>query len=141
MTSELFDPLLGSDFGTDVSTYKGNDLDGTFTLIGGGRLLLEYVLRRLEADPGDLEEVPDWGVGIYNQINGPMGPEDMRRLALRISSQLADDDRIQGADCVPSFNHQTRTLTLRIRVRPHNGRPLTLVLAIQDVNLTVLQIE
>jgi hypothetical protein len=141
MSNDVFDPLLGANFGTDVSTYHDMDLDGTFSLIGGSRLLFEYALRRLEADPGDLEEVPDWGVGIYNQINGPMGNRDLERLASRISVQLADDDRIQSVDVVPSFNHQTRTLFLRILLRPRMERPLSFVLSVKDVSLSILQIE
>lgn len=92
-----------ADFGTDVSTYQINedgapDLDPTFQVIEGERVLGEQILRAWELPPGALSWDRKIGGGLYDLISKRMTTNVVLEKQGQLTTQAEMDERVFGAE-------------------------------------------
>lgn len=74
---------MATDYGTDISTYP--DLDATFGLITGPRVVAECVARLQEQV-------------LQSALNADLGPRELRVVQATVRNAATDDERVQDAD-------------------------------------------
>lgn len=84
--------------GIDVSTFVDGDLDPTFELITGPRVVAEAVARRLMTPRGGLVRNPAYGTDLRQWVNGSL--TNARRAALRsaIAGEASQDPRVESIE-------------------------------------------
>lgn len=127
------------DYGADVSTHTNGDWDGSFAIMTGPRVLLEALLNRLECEPNTLVEDPEYGVGVYRYLNGPMTTAEANELQAKTTLQWERDQRVRHANVRVEFVFAQDLMKLFARITPKAGPPLAFVLAISNLGIDILQ--
>lgn len=115
-----------TDYGSDVSTYP--DLDATFGLITGPRVVAECVARFQEQV-------------LRGALNADLGPRELRVVQAAVRNAATDDERVQDAQVsvVLLSGGVLRCSTKLVLVE---GETFDFVLAISDVTVeTVFGIQ
>lgn len=128
----------GYDYGIDVSTFP-DDLDGSFALFGGPRVVLEAVARRLMTPRGSLLGSPDYGVDLRAWVNESVDEASLQNLKATIESQAQQDERVEAALADIAFDSTTFTMNIKVSVALTSGAVLKLVLSVDRVTVTLLQ--
>lgn len=79
---------MSTDYGTDISTYP--DLDATFGLISGPRVVAECVARRVE-------------VLLHGALNADLNARELRVVQASVHSLATQDERVQDAEVTASL--------------------------------------
>jgi phage baseplate assembly protein W len=84
--------------GIDVSTFVDGDLDPTFALISGPRVVAEAIARRLQTPRGGLVRNPDYGTDLRQWVNASL--TSARRAALQnaIAGEAGADPRVDTVE-------------------------------------------
>lgn len=107
-----------TDYGTDVSTYP--DLDATFGLITGPRVVAECVARKLE-------------VILHGALNADATPTSIRAIQVAIQSAATEDERVLDASAAVA--HLGEALTASVSLALIQGETFDLTLRISDVTV------
>jgi phage baseplate assembly protein W len=126
-----------SDYGSDISTFP--DLDGTFTLITGTRVVCEAVARRLSTPRGSLLGAPDYGIDLRAYVNESMDADVLAGLQRSAKLEIAKDERIASVAVAASFDFASSTLTLNISADLVTGESFSLVMTIGNLAISMLQ--
>lgn len=126
---------MATDYGTDVSTFP--DLDPSFTLISGPRVVIEAIARRLVTPRGTMPGRPNDGIDVRQWLNDSVDAGTLARMHGAIESEIAKDERVQRAAVSLAFDAASRTLRITINVRLDDG-PFDLVLSVDRVTLSLL---
>lgn len=132
---EQLDPGAGVDFGSDVSTFP--DLDGTFELMTGRRVLAEALFRRLLTVAGGLPFHPDYGEDVRAFLSEAGTADSLFRLRSRAEAQCLLDERVAAAVATARYDQPEETLTLTIDVQSEAG-PFALTVGVTALTTTLL---
>ena len=110
-----------SDYGIDVSTFP--DLDATFALISGPRVVAENVARR-------------WEVLLQGAINARMDAQGIRVLQAALRKEALDDERVLDADVRAALASPVLTVSASLALL--TGETFSLVLNASAVSVEVL---
>ena len=113
-------------YGTDLSTFAGGpgaepDLDPMFEVIEGPRVVLENCARRLMTDNGSLEDAPEYGYNLTNQVGRRMSPVAKLRMGADIEAELIKEDGVQAVKVLDFAQGQRGRWELRIRFTLASG--------------------
>jgi len=130
---------MAVDYGTDISTYRDGDLDRSFTLISGTRVLAEAIARRLETPRGALIGDPNYGTDIRGWLNKDFVDSEaaLFRLKTAIEDEASKDERVIGAEATVLYDPAEKRLRITIAIEGAAG-PFDLVLAVSQVRLELL---
>lgn len=130
------------DFGTDVSTFP--DLDPSFALIYGNRVLAEAVVRRWVTVRGSLLDAPDYGCDVREYVNeagvmGNIAKSTLFRMKSAMENEAKKDQRV--ANCVVNLNYNQATQTMVAQAELDTaGGPFKLELGITSVTVALLKL-
>lgn len=130
---------MAADYGIDVSCVS--DLDETFRVVEGKRLLAEACVRRLTTPRGMLLDDADYGTDLRELLNDAFTARTMALTVSQIRSELEKDERVVGVK-VPIIEYFTSTRTLHLGIEVEGREEsLTLVVDISAVSVTLLSVE
>lgn len=124
------------DFGTDISSTP--DLDPTFTLICGNRVVGEAITRRLTTPRGTLAFYPDYGIDIRLWLNESMDAATLAECAQAVETECKKDERINSIKSEVSFIYATGRLQISLAVTTSDG-PFRLVLEVSKLSVEMLK--
>lgn len=133
---------MAVDFGTDLSTFVRGagapDLDPTFTVISGRRVVQEAVARRFITPRGGLLDDPNYGLDLRALLNTKYSQRDLFILREKISAECRKDERVDGArvTVAPKANGD---LTITISLTTSAG-PFELALSVSQVTVELLRV-
>ena len=130
---------MADEFGTDISTYRQGDLDPTFTIIRGTRVVAEGLARRLETPRGGLIGDPNYGTDLRPWLNRDFVATEEALFAMKaaIEDEADKDERIASAEATVSYSSALRKLHIKIVVVTARG-PFELLLAVSAVTVEIL---
>lgn len=82
------------DYGTDISTPDGLDLDPLFTFVTGLEGLGQAFLRRLVTAHGSLDGDADYGHDVRQYLNDDS--PDLPAISAAVTAELAKDERVES---------------------------------------------
>lgn len=126
-------------YGTDISTFP--DLDPTFTLITGERVVAESIARRWTTPPGSLEGEEDYGYDVRLHLNQALSPRDLFRIQSVLTQEAEKEERVEGVDVTVDHNFSSGTLKVVGAIQTNDVGTFDLVLAIDKVSATLLSPE
>lgn len=118
---------MATDYGTDISTFAGVgcDLDPTFALITGPRVVLEHVAR-----------------GLVGELRGALNADvdNARLLVIKAACErvATDDERVLSAEAEVTFLLGQETAAVSVRVDLVEGETFTLVLQVSAVTADIV---
>lgn len=134
---------INETFGTDISTFplQGDpNLDETFTLIGGERVVLEALARRLMTPRGFLDYDPDYGLDLRAYLSAKMTAPKQSALVAEIKSECKKDERVSDAQVTISGpDYSTHTMRVTISATVADGNAFDLVLDVSQARVTLLE--
>lgn len=126
---------MTTDYGSDIHTPGGLDLDRYFTFVAGAEAVLEVAVRGLSCAPGSLVDDPEWGYDLRAHANDhDVSPRVIEAAVVR---QLLRDERVRRADAAVTFDEATGRLTVACRLVLAEG-VFRLVLDVSAVSVAVL---
>lgn len=116
------------------------DLDAGMRETGGRLVLAQWVARCLSTPTGQLLDDPNFGYDLTQWINSDVeiGRPQVAQISAGITRALLRDERILSVDSVVVLAPSTGILTVTIVLTGAAG-PFTLVLAVSDVTVELLQ--
>lgn len=128
---------MATDYGLDISmSPAATDMDAMLGFVSGRRCLSEALARRLQTPRGRLIDDPDYGYDLTGELGDDLGTGDLARIASLAAQECAKDERVISAQGNATLT--AGTLTVAIQVQDGAG-PFTLVLAVSDVTVALLQ--
>lgn len=118
---------MTTDYGTDVTTFAGVgcDLDPTFGLVSGPRVVAEHVARGL--------------VGVLRSaLNGEVDASTLRIVTAAVERVATEDERVLAASVVVTRAFTTSTLTASVQLDLIEDETFTLVLAVSAVGVEMI---
>ena len=112
---------MSTDYGTDVSTYP--DLDATFGILSGPRVVAENVARRLE-------EI------LRFTLNAEVTPLTIRVLEAQARQVALEDERVSNATSTATYAN--KTLSVSVRLLMIEGETFDFVLNVDQVTTELL---
>ena len=129
-----------TDYGLDINTPGGLDLDPAFASIAGPEAVLQVAVRGLSTAPGSLPDAPEWGYNLRAHVNDhEVSP---RSIEAAVVAQVLRDERVRRATATVTFDAASGTLsvTLLLLLVLAEGT-FRLVLAVSAVSVEVLAAE
>lgn len=128
-------PADPSGLGIDVSTFVDGDLDPTFALITGPRVVAEAIARRLTTPRGGLPRHPGYGTDLRRWVNVALTPA--RRAAVRsaVAGEASADPRVESIDV--ELVESGSSLRISITGTCAAG-PFDLVVDVADLSVEIL---
>jgi hypothetical protein len=152
-------PASGADdYGSDISTFVANpdgvlDLDPTFTIITGTRVVAEAIARRLMTDRGTLAYDPGFGLDLRNWLQmsvaasgGGANSTTARNvpsifgLKSSLEQECLKDERVDSAAADVVYDRSTERVTIRVGITLISNVRFRLVLTIDAVTAAVLKV-
>jgi phage baseplate assembly protein W len=127
-----------ADYGTDISTLP--DLDPTFALVTGPRVVAGSLARIYTTPQGSDAWHPDYGRDLRRFLNAPMDAATLAQVQAEAEDGARSDERVQDVTVAAAFEPLTSRLMLRVEVVLADG-PFLLTLAIGDVSATILEVR
>lgn len=130
---------MATDYGSDVSTFP--DLDPTFALITGPRVIAEAVARRLMTPRGGgLHYDLAYGYDVRSLLNGSFSNAQIAAIGGEIEQEVLKDERVLAASVTMRFTQATGSLLITIALTAADG-PFTLVLDVTAVSVSILRAQ
>lgn len=126
-----------TDYGTDINTPSGLDLDPWWATLGGAEAVLQVAVRRLVTARGSLEDDPSFGLDLRVYVNDHRASP--QAIAAQVEAQLLLDERVLRAAAVVT-RAADGALTCSIRLALASGT-FRLVLDVSAVSVSVLTTE
>lgn len=127
-----------TDYGLDINTPGGLDLDPAFTSIAGPEAVLQVAVRGLSTAPGSRLDAPEWGYDLRAHANDHA--PNLRSIEAAVVAQLLRDERVRRARATATFDPATGALTVYPVLLLAEGT-FRLVLAVSAVSVEVLATE
>jgi phage baseplate assembly protein W len=128
LTSDLYGLDLA--FRDDLLIGPGGD----YLLTDGRETIRQAVMRRLATAPGEYAVRPQYGVGVGQYVKRRLTRATLDELRQRIVDQLAQEDRIEGADVTVESWARNNQPGVRITVKcTIVGQPANLQFDVQAV--------
>jgi len=124
------------DVGADISTFP--DLDVSFALMQGRRVLLEAVARRYITPKGALWKHPSYGCDLRRYLNKPMTSQLLARIKQESEGEAEQEERVLACQNRVAFDDPSRTLLIRVGLTDADG-PFTFTAGIDALGLSLLQ--
>lgn len=128
-----------TDYGLDVSTFP--DLDPTFALISGNRVLAEVVLRRWSTPSGMFSYDLTAGIDIMLYLNRDIDSKRSNDLRRALQIEAEKDERIFSCAVTLSFDFAHNTLTISAAITPMDGATFALVCSVQNLTIQLLRVS
>lgn len=125
------------DYGVDLSCVT--DLDPVLRTVTGKTLLAQAIVRRLTTPRGMLIDDPNYGLDVREWLSMEMTPIVLARLRAAVRSELEKDERVSSVNVDTTFTNGV--LTMNLFINANEDDPLSLVLAVTDVTVTILSVE
>lgn len=125
----------GADLGSDVSTFP--DLDSTFSLISGRRVLAEAVARRFITPKGALWKHPSYGCDLRRHLNAVMTTQRLAQIKQEAEAQAEEDERVLACECFVTFDDASKTIFIRVGLADADG-PFAFTAGITQLGLSLL---
>lgn len=130
---------MNVDFGRDIRAV--NDLDVSFSLVGGEENLGNALARRLSTTRGYLFRAfggdPDYGLGLINWLNADFTAPTIAALETEIEAECRKDERVQDCNATVTHTFGTQSILVELEVTTAEG-PFRLVLKIGDLTVEIL---
>lgn len=126
---------MTTDYGSDVHTPGGLDLDPWFTVVAGPDAVGEACARRLVTARGSLIDDPEYGYDLRAHLNDH-APNAVA-IEAAVVDQLVRDERVRRASATVTFNTATSTLAVVAVVILAEG-PFRLTLDVSAVSTSYL---
>jgi len=127
-----------TDYGLDINTPGGLDLDPAFASIAGPEAVLQVAVRGLSTAPGSLPDAPEWGYNLRAHVNDhEVSP---RSIEAAVVAQVLRDERVRRATATVTFDAASGTLSVTLLLVLAEGT-FRLVLAVSAVSVEVLAAE
>ena len=127
-----------TDYGLDIITPGGLDLDPAFASIAGPEAVLQVAVRGLSTAPGSLPDAPEWGYNLRAHVNDhEVSP---RSIEAAVVAQVLRDERVRRATATVTFDAASGTLSVTLLLVLAEGT-FRLVLAVSAASVEVLAAE
>jgi phage baseplate assembly protein W len=126
-----------TDFGSDLSATS--DLDPTFTLVGGHRVVAEACIRRLTTPRGGLFYAPNYGTDVREMLAARLDATRLSGWKSRIESELRKDDRVQSARAEITLDAAAERAVIAVSVATVDG-PFSFTLAASALSVELLTV-
>ena len=123
-----------ADFGTDISTFP--DLDPSFSVVTGPRVVVEAVARRLTTPRGSLIGDEEYGFDLRQLLHLDLSQRDEARVLAQLRAQAEADERVLGAT-VRLLRSSGDTLRVVVRFSTLDG-PFAFTLAVSAARTTLI---
>jgi hypothetical protein len=127
-----------TDYGTDLTTYAaGNgqaDLDPTFAVISGPRVVIERVARKLMTPTGSMLK-PGWGYDLRSVLQSSLTPAQIGALRGTIADQITQEPEVDSANVSVSYTIQGKQLQVTGQITLLSGVTFPLVLIVTPTNV------
>lgn len=127
-----------TDYGLDISTPGGLDIDPAFTSIAGAEAVLQVAVRGLSTAPGSLPDAPEWGYDLRAHANDHA--LNLRAIEAAVVAQLLRDERVRRASARATVDPVTGALAVSLVLLLAEGT-FRLVLAVSAVSVEALATE
>ena len=134
-------PLKSPPFGQDTSA---TDQVRYGILVSGAKLVAESFFRFLRTPKGSLLDDPEWGDAIADRLGSDFSQADADALPGQLEAELGRDDRVDDVQVSVVFSTigaATRKLTITIDATFSDGSSFSMVLAYQDLTLSLLELN
>lgn len=125
-----------ADFGTDISTFP--DLDLTFTVISGPRVLGESIARRLSTPYGAFPWAPDYGLDVRQLLGAKFDPAGVDLWRARITAEVEKDERVTSAAVTLTLAPDRLSASMAINIIAAD-EPFRFVLTVDQVTVQLLE--
>lgn len=102
-----------ADFGTDVSTYVMGDLDPSFGIISGRRVVAEAVGRLWTSAKGTIITDIDAGVDVRQLLSSPVDDNTQNELSQILRNEALRDERVLDIAVEVRLNAPLQRLSIR----------------------------
>lgn len=128
-----------TDYGSDLSTYADPntgvaDLDPTFTVISGPRIVVERIARKLMTPTGSMFK-QGWGIDLREALQGSLTPGQIGQLRGTIADQITQEPEVESVDLTIDYTLQQRRLIITGQITLITGQVFPLVLVITPDNI------
>ena len=125
------------DYGSDVSTFAGPllDLDPTFTVITGPRVVAERVARRLTTPRGGLFYDANYGMDIRDFLNAGV-TNQLSAIQELCNQEALKEETVQASNCTVTYVAATSTMTIAYRLQLASG-PFQFTLSVSQLTASV----
>ena len=127
-----------TDFGTDISTPGGADLDPFFALVSGWTQLAQALVARITTPTGGLVDDPSYAIDVRAYLNDT--PASTATIAAEIRAEWLRDERVYDASARVTFDEAAEALTVQGVVTTAEGT-FALTVAIGAVTVDLLRVE
>jgi len=131
------DLAYGSDFSTFVDGVA--DLDPTFAIITGQRVVAEALARRFMQGAGTLEDDPRYGYDLRQETGARLTAVRRVRIAAKIVAQCQEDPRVLSATVAELTSDTPGRFRVSVKVTLASG-PFDLVLSVSAVTVEILKV-
>lgn len=131
---------MAIDYGSDISTFYGpaQDLDPTFAVMSGPRVLGEAVARRLQTPAnGGLFYDLTYGFDLRSLLSDNIDASKAASLAAAVESEALKDERVRSCTCTVTPNPLTSAVSIRLLITGDQG-PFTLTLQASALTLQII---
>ena len=134
-------PLKGGIYGRDTSA---TDQVRYGVIVSGAQLVAESIFRFLRTPRGSLLDDPEWGYSLADHLGTDFSQADADGLPGTLESELGRDDRIDAVTVtaiLSATGGATKKLVLTISATLSNGSSFSMVVAYQDLSLSLLELN
>ena len=126
------DDRLGVDFACI------DDLDASLSLVDGQTALAQHVARRITSPRGGLFHDVDYGTDARSVLHGAvtLSPTQSARM---IEAEAMKDPRVASAAADVSWDQNSETLTVEVRIEDDQGDNFDLTVSIDDLTVELLE--
>lgn len=127
---------MANDFGVDLTTWLSltPDMDPTFTLISGARVVGESVARRWVTPVAGLFYDESYGFDTRLLLNSRIDASMFPGISMQLEKEALKDERVQTCSVRLAFNAQTRVLSIHGSVTPFGDKTFALVLSFDQLS-------
>lgn len=134
-------PLKAPPFGRDTSAVTQVRYG---VIVSGAKLVAESILRFLSTPTGSLLDDPFWGDSLADLLGADFSQADADALPGRLEAGISKDDRIDDVTVTTVLSNvgpAVKRLKIAIAVTLSNGTSFSMVVAYQDLTVTLLDLN
>lgn len=134
-------PLQAPPFGRDTSA---TDQVRYGVIVSGAKLVAESIFRFLRTPKGSLLDDQEWGYSLADRLGTDFDQPAADALPGELEAEIGKDDRIDDLEItavLSSPTPTTRKLVLTIDATLSDGSSFSMVVAYQDLTLSLLEIN
>lgn len=122
---------ISTDYGTDLSTYMDPssgvpDLDPTFAIISGPRVVIERVARKLMTPTGSMLKA-GWGFDMRSVLQSSLTPAQIGQLRGIVSDQINQEPEVESCSVSIAYTIQGKRIDITGQVTLLTGVTFPLV--------------